>query len=64
VFVRTCAQGVVPDGVPPAIAAVLVRYAPVAAEVGDFYRRFQRESRTTPYPLEAIRRIGPQGARL
>jgi hypothetical protein len=34
----------------------MVRHAPVAAVVGDFYRQFQRESRAAPYPLEAIRR--------
>nr|WP_205741027.1 serine/threonine protein kinase [Haloactinopolyspora alba] len=59
-FVRSCAQGVSPEGVPAAVAAVLVRDAPVAAVVGDFYRRFQRESRATPYPVEAIRLIGQQ----
>ncbi|MEV5428163.1 protein kinase family protein [Streptomyces sp. NPDC052701] len=57
-FVRACARGVSPAGIPAAIAALLVRYAPVAAVMGDFSRRFQRESRATPYPLEAIRRIG------
>ncbi|WP_277212502.1 protein kinase family protein [Isoptericola croceus] len=57
-FVRSCAQGVSPGGVPAAVAAVLVRDAPVAAVVGDFSRRFQRESRATPYPLDAILRIG------
>ncbi|WP_129788315.1 protein kinase family protein [Promicromonospora panici] len=55
-FVRACAEGVSPEGAPAAVAALLVRYAPVAAVVGDFYREFQRESRATPYPLEAIRR--------
>lgn len=59
-FVRSCAQGVPPAGAPAAIAALLVRHAPVAAVMGDFYRRFQRESRATPYPSEAIRRIGHQ----
>jgi hypothetical protein len=59
-FVRSCAQRVSPEGIPAAVAAVLVRYAPVAAVVGDFYRQFQRESRAAPYPLEAIRRIGQQ----
>lgn len=55
-FVRSCAQGVLPPGaIPAAVAAVLVRYAPVAAVVGDFHRQFQRESRAAPYPLEAIR---------
>lgn len=59
-FVRSCAQGVSPEGIPAAVAAVLARYAPVAAVMGDFYRRFRQESRATPYPLEAIRRIGQQ----
>jgi hypothetical protein len=59
-FVRSCAQGVSPDGAPAVVAAALLRYAPVAAVVGDFYRQFQRESRETAYPLEAIRRIGQE----
>ncbi|WP_285106358.1 protein kinase family protein [Promicromonospora sp. MEB111] len=57
-FVRACAEGVSPERVPAALAAVMLRHAPVAAVVGDFYRAFQRESRSTPYPLEAIRRTG------
>ncbi|MFI6286883.1 protein kinase family protein [Streptomyces sp. NPDC051018] len=60
-FVRTCAEGVSPAGIPAPVAAVLVRDAPVAAVMGDFYRRFQRESRTTPYPMEALHRIGQPG---
>ncbi|MET7296623.1 protein kinase family protein [Streptomyces griseoloalbus] len=73
-FVRACAQGMSSGDMPAAVAAVLVRHAPVAAVMGDFYRRFQQESRATPYPLEAIRRIeqrdgppdtaaGPSGGR-
>lgn len=57
-FVQTCAEGVAPAGVPAAVAGLLLRDAPVAAVVGDFHRRFQRESRTTPYPLAAIGRVG------
>jgi hypothetical protein len=57
-FVRTCAEGKPPKGVPAAVAEVLARHAPVAAVMGDFYRRFQQTSRTVPYPLEAICRIG------
>lgn len=56
-FVRACAQGVPPDDAPAGIAALLVRHAPVAAVLGDFYRRFQREGRAEPYPLEVVRRI-------
>ncbi|MGP4114239.1 protein kinase family protein [Streptomyces sp. 4N509B] len=59
-FVRGCAEGVIPADAPAAVAALLARHAPVAAVMGDFYRRFQQESRATPYPLEAIRRIGQQ----
>ncbi|MFI9485913.1 protein kinase family protein [Promicromonospora sp. NPDC052451] len=53
--VRSWAQGVTPEGVPAAVAALLTRDAPVAAAMGSFYRRFQRESRTTPYPDELSR---------
>ncbi|MEU6083424.1 protein kinase family protein [Streptomyces sp. NPDC047108] len=60
-FVRACAQGVPPGDVPAAVASILLRYAPVADVMGDFYRRFQQESRATSYPLEAIRRIGQPG---
>ncbi|QJW36690.1 protein kinase family protein [Cellulosimicrobium protaetiae] len=63
-LVRSWAQGSLPAGAPAAVAATLSRHAPVAAVVGDFYRAFQRESRETPYPWEAIRRLvrnGPPG---
>lgn len=56
-FVRSCAQGVPPRGAPAAAATALVRHAPVAAMMGDFYREFRRESRAATYPLEAIRRV-------
>lgn len=61
-FVQKCAQGVSPAGVPAGVADLLLRHAPVAAATGDFYRRFQRESRTTPYPAEAIRRLATRPA--
>lgn len=57
-FVRACAQGVPPGDAPAEVAAVFLRHAPIAAVMGDFYRQFRQESRATPYPLEAIRRIG------
>ncbi|CAL9662291.1 hypothetical protein SUDANB15_07028 [Streptomyces sp. enrichment culture] len=57
-FVRTCAEGTSPEGIPAAVAAVLVRYAPVAAVMGGFSHQFQQESRATPFPLEAIRQVG------
>ncbi|MGN7701366.1 protein kinase family protein [Cellulosimicrobium sp. 22601] len=57
-LVRSWAQGSPPTDVPAGVAATLVRHAPVAAVVGDFYRAFQRESRATPYPWEAVDRLG------
>ncbi len=61
-FVHTCAQGVSPEAVPASVAALLARYAPVAAVMGGFYRAFQQEGRATPHPLASIRRPGQQGS--
>ncbi len=61
-FVRACAQGEHPTGIPPQVAAILTRHAPLAAVMTDFYRRFQLESRQTPYPMEEIGRIGGLGS--
>ncbi|KOV81588.1 hypothetical protein ADL03_29100 [Nocardia sp. NRRL S-836] len=52
-FLRACAQGEPPPGVPPGVAAVLTRHAPVAEVMTGFYRRFREESRLTPYPAAA-----------
>ncbi|SBV07396.1 Protein kinase domain-containing protein [Streptomyces sp. MnatMP-M77] len=57
-FVNTCAQGVPPQGVPASVASLLVRYAPVAAVMGNFYREFQQESRAVPHPLATICQMG------
>lgn len=57
-LVRAYAEGKRPTGIPEEAAAILVRHAPIAAVISDFNRKFQRESRQTPYPLEEIRRIG------
>ncbi|NNU27098.1 protein kinase family protein [Isoptericola sp. JC619] len=59
-FVQGCARGVPPSGTPAPMAARLLRHAPVAAVTGDFYRRFQQESLTTPYPRAAIHRFEQQ----
>jgi hypothetical protein len=57
-FVHACARGEPPTGIPPQVAAILIRHAPLAAVMTDYYREFRFESRQTPYPLGAIRRIG------
>ncbi len=45
------------QGVPPRVAAVLNRHNEVAAVMKDFYRRFQHESRRTPYPAADLRSV-------
>lgn len=59
-FVRDCAHGVPPRGAPAAVSAALLRHAPVAVVMGDFYRRFQRESRAVPFPHEAVDRASQE----
>ncbi|MBK3562443.1 protein kinase family protein [Streptomyces sp. MBT62] len=49
-FLRACADGKRPEGIPDAAAALISRYARLGLTVGDFNRRFKDESRLTPYP--------------
>ncbi|OUC94582.1 serine/threonine protein phosphatase [Streptosporangium minutum] len=56
-YIRACAAGVVPAGAPPAVTAVLRRYAPVAAAMNDFYWDLFGVDRTTPYPGEKVERV-------
>ncbi len=56
-FVRACAEGAPPDGVPRTAAGIITRYAPLTAVRADFSRRLQFESRRTPYPYEALRGV-------
>ena len=53
-FVHECIEGRAPDGVPAAAVAIFKRYKPIADIMTGFYRRFQRESRTAPYPEAEI----------
>jgi hypothetical protein len=53
-YIRRCAGGGDPVGLPASAAAVVLRHAPVAAVVNAFYRKLYGESRTTPYPLDAV----------
>ncbi|MEU0227600.1 protein kinase family protein [Streptomyces sp. NPDC006284] len=56
-FVNAWAQGAPPEGVPASVAALMVRYSPVAAVMGDFYREFRQESRAAPHPPATICRM-------
>lgn len=49
-FIRACAEGKRPEGIPHAAAGLISRYAQLGASVGDFNRRLKDESRLTPYP--------------
>ncbi|GAA3442461.1 hypothetical protein [Planomonospora venezuelensis] len=55
-YIRVCADGADPVGAPPAVAAVIRRYAPVAAAMNDFYWDIFGVDRATPYPGEEIER--------
>ena len=57
-LVRAYAEGRRPTGIPEQAAAILARHAPIAAVISDFNRKFQRQSRQTPYPVEEIRQLG------
>lgn len=59
-YVRRCAKGEEPVNVPPAVASIIMRYAPVAAVLNDFYWSLHGESRTTPYPADEIERVGAE----
>ncbi|WP_461062165.1 BUD32 family EKC/KEOPS complex subunit [Streptomyces pseudoechinosporeus] len=55
--VRACARGERLTGIPDAAAAIIARWAPLAAVVSGFDRTFHDESRETPYPVEEIHRV-------
>jgi hypothetical protein len=46
-----------PAGIPDTAAAILARYAPLAAVLTDLFRKLRQDSRETPYPLEDIHRV-------
>lgn len=53
-YIRACAAGAEPAGIPPTLAMMLCRYAPVAALMNDFYWNFFGTDRATLYPQERI----------
>ncbi|MEU6351316.1 protein kinase family protein [Streptomyces sp. NPDC047072] len=50
-FIRACADGQRPEGVPEAVAGIVSRHARLATVVGDFNRGLEQESRLTASPL-------------
>jgi hypothetical protein len=61
-FIRACADGRRPEGIPEAAAALISRHARLAATVGDFNRRLEQESRLTPYPHAEVDALSPEAA--
>ncbi|SEE87166.1 hypothetical protein SAMN05216489_08693 [Streptomyces sp. 3213] len=55
-FVRACADGERPGGIPEAAASIITRHAPLTAVLADFNRRVRNESRLTPYPGDELSR--------
>ncbi len=53
-YVRRCASGHIPDGVPPAVAAILARHAPVAVRMNSFYWRLFDGELDANYPADDI----------
>lgn len=53
---RVAAGGTLGASVPPWAAAIIERYAPVAAVINEFYRQLHLEDRRTPYPAAAVHR--------
>lgn len=49
-YVRGCAAGHIPDGVPPAVARILARHAPTAATMNDFYWKLLGGDVRAEYP--------------
>jgi hypothetical protein len=53
-YIRRCANGFRPEGVPAGVAALITRHAPVAAVMNDFFWDLFDRKPSTPYPASAI----------
>ncbi|MFF5225974.1 serine/threonine protein phosphatase [Dactylosporangium sp. NPDC000521] len=49
-YLRRCAAGAAPDGLPAPFAEIVTRHAPVAAAMNDFFWKVYGVSRTPPFP--------------
>lgn len=55
-YIRRCAEGEEPTGVPPAVAEIIKRYAPVVAVFNDFYWNLFSGDRSVRYPADEVQR--------
>jgi hypothetical protein len=53
-FIRACAEGADPAGLPPSAATIVKRYALIAAVMNEFYWKLHTEDRTARYPVAEI----------
>lgn len=60
-LVRRCAAGDTLAGLPPTIAAIIRRRAPMAVVINDFYAKLHGERRSTPYPWREIEELERAG---
>lgn len=56
-YLRDCATGQGCGELPGPAASIVMRYAPIAVVMGEFFRKLQTISRTTPYPVDEIERV-------
>ncbi|WP_144123974.1 serine/threonine protein phosphatase [Catellatospora sichuanensis] len=59
-YIRECASGRRPEGVEPDLADMIVRHAPVAALMNDFYWQLFDGAMQTPYPADEVARALPR----
>ena len=45
------------SNVPPAINTIINRYAPMALLMDEFFQKFQKESKSTPYPATQLEKL-------
>jgi hypothetical protein len=53
-FIRACAEGADPAGLPPSAATIVKRYALIASVMNEFYWKLHTEDRTARYPVAEI----------
>lgn len=58
-YIRRYAEGTDPLNMPPSMAAIIKRDAPIAAIMNDVYWKLHGESRTVPFPVDEIQRVHP-----
>ncbi|MCR8845647.1 serine/threonine-protein kinase [Paenibacillus sp. SC116] len=56
-FIRRCAEGTETLEMLDSAAKIIMRYAPIAVVINDFYTDLMSNNRNTPFPVEEIERV-------